>query len=508
VDGEERFVRSAAWLFLTGGLLTLLTAWLPDNRLHNPDAIDALGLAALSVGLLVWLLPWERWPRPASLLLVPLAMGLVSAADAFGTGSPFTYDVFYVLVFAWIGLVHSPWTCVRLAPLAVPFYLLPALVAPAAAGQMIAGLVSTLTIGVVVGETVAWSTHETAKARAQAEHRVALLHAVASGTTGIRGLEREQVMADVVEAAVGIDLDLAGLAVFSPSRDQWLLRWPRGPLAARDEVRQPQPAQSGAPGRVRAVSAAVRQDEDAPSAGSPPWSAAGPLGLRSTVAAPVWVHGELTAVLLGASARRRLNDEDLEALSLLAAHAGRSLENASRFGREQQARRQLAEVSVRDDLTGIGNRRHARGLLAALEPGDAVVMIDLDHFKSVNDTDGHEGGDRVLQALAEYLQRGVRDADTVARYGGEEFVMVLHQVEDEGLPAVQRLCGGWRRTRPRTTFSAGVAVHRPGETSATTLARADAALYQAKRSGRDRACGAGDAIAPGPERAGRFPAPH
>jgi diguanylate cyclase (GGDEF)-like protein len=191
-----------------------------------------------------------------------------------------------------------------------------------------------------------------------------------------------------------------------------------------------------------------------------------------------------------------LDEEDMEALVLLAAHSGRSLDNASRFGREQEARKHLAEVSVRDELTGIGNRRHASELLASLEPGDAVVMIDLDHFKSVNDTDGHEGGDRVLQSLAQYLQAGVRDGDTVARYGGEEFVMVLHQIGDGGLPAVQRLCTGWRRSAPRTTFSAGVAVHRSGETSADTLARADVALYRAKRTGRDRACGADDAVEP------------
>ena len=497
MDGEERFVRSAAWLFLTGGLLTLLTAWLPASSLRNADAIDGIGLAALAVGLLVWVLPWERWRRSASLVLVPLAMAMVALADAFGSRSAFTYDVFYVLVFAWVGLVHRPWTCLRLAPLLIPFYLMPALVAPTESGSMVAGLVSTLAIGVVVGETVAWSMTETAKARAQAEHRASLLHAVASGTSGIRGLDREQVMADVVEAAAGMGLDLAGLAVFAPGRDHWLLRWPRGPLAAQEEVRIPQPAGSGIPGRVRKASSAQRMTHDrgpGPRRSADVW--AGKLGLRSSMGAPVWSKGELAAVLLGASASRGLDEEDMEALVLLAAHAGRSLDNASRFGREQKARKHLAEVSVRDELTGIGNRRHASGLLASLEPGDAVVMIDLDHFKAVNDTDGHEGGDRVLQALAQYLQNGVRDLDTVARYGGEEFVMVLHQIGDGGLPAVQRLCSGWRRRGPRTTFSAGVAVHRSGETAAATLARADAALYQAKRTGRDRACGADDAVEP------------
>jgi len=115
-------------------------------------------------------------------------------------------------------------------------------------------------------------------------------------------------------------------------------------------------------------------------------------------------------------------------------------------------------------------------------------MIDLDHFKTVNDTEGHSAGDEVLQALAEHLGRGVRDADLVARYGGEEFLVVLHGAGPEGLITAERLRATWRDTNPRTTFSAGVAVHHAGQPGAVTLAQADAALYAAKRTGRNRVC--------------------
>jgi diguanylate cyclase (GGDEF)-like protein len=125
-------------------------------------------------------------------------------------------------------------------------------------------------------------------------------------------------------------------------------------------------------------------------------------------------------------------------------------------------------------------------LLDSLQPGDAVVLIDLDHFKAVNDSDGHAAGDTVLVALADHLRRCVRDADLIARYGGEEFVVVLRDAGMHAGHAAERLMEEWRRVGPRTTYSAGVAVHRPDAGPALTLARADAALYAAKHMGRDR----------------------
>jgi len=176
----------------------------------------------------------------------------------------------------------------------------------------------------------------------------------------------------------------------------------------------------------------------------------------------------------------------MEAFELLAGQAGRALENAQRYEEERRAREVLTEVSMRDELTGVGNRRHAVGLLDSLQAGDAVVLIDLDNFKDVNDTDGHAAGDAVLVALAHHLRSCVRDADLIARYGGEEFVVVLREAGTHALHTTERLLEEWRRGRPRTTYSAGVAVHGPETKPSLTLARADAALYAAKRMGRDR----------------------
>ena len=116
------------------------------------------------------------------------------------------------------------------------------------------------------------------------------------------------------------------------------------------------------------------------------------------------------------------------------------------------------------------------------------MMIDLDHFKAVNDNSGHAAGDDVLRELGAYLRGALRDADLVARYGGEEFLVVFRDVGTDATVIAGRLLQGWRARRPRTTWSGGLATHEEATTSAVTLTRADFALYEAKRRGRNTVC--------------------
>jgi len=173
-------------------------------------------------------------------------------------------------------------------------------------------------------------------------------------------------------------------------------------------------------------------------------------------------------------------------------------------------RHDLAELAVRDDLTGLHNRRYLLGelqvLLDAARSGArplSVMLLDIDHFKNVNDRHGHAVGDALLVATARALVDCVRVGDTVARYGGEEFVVLLpgtSREEAHHLAEVLRLrCATVRvDTRPAaggddttgwvaTTVSAGVATFPVcGWTAAELLQSADEALYAAKRAGRDR----------------------
>ena len=161
----------------------------------------------------------------------------------------------------------------------------------------------------------------------------------------------------------------------------------------------------------------------------------------------------------------------------------------------------LAQLADTDALTRLPNRRALyRALdseLARSARGRAplaLAVLDLDHFKRVNDEAGHEGGDRVLSAVADALRQGQRGGDVAARVGGEEFVLLMPATElDQGVAALERLAArlaglslshrGWQG---RLTVSAGVAAWRPGLDADGLMRAADAALYRAKREGRNR----------------------
>lgn len=162
------------------------------------------------------------------------------------------------------------------------------------------------------------------------------------------------------------------------------------------------------------------------------------------------------------------------------------------FVRALFSARREATLAQLDDLTGLPNRRQlGRWLSGALdEPGDlSVILLDLDHFKRVNDTFGHEAGDEVLRQVAGVLRRSVRRGDQVGRWGGEEFLMLVRGDVEDAQAVTQRLRAQLEaapaKQSGRVTVSCGVAQARPGETPHELLRRADEALYAAKRAGRD-----------------------
>jgi diguanylate cyclase (GGDEF)-like protein/PAS domain S-box-containing protein len=162
----------------------------------------------------------------------------------------------------------------------------------------------------------------------------------------------------------------------------------------------------------------------------------------------------------------------------------------------------LAELSQMDDLTGLGNRalfRHrlSHALLRAgrLESEVAVMFIDIDRFKAVNDTLGHQAGDQLLQAIAKLLQSSVRAADTVARWGGDEFAVLVEDVgsANEAAVALERIFGALAvpvvidGTELRISASIGVALGpHDGATWDVVLGAADRAMYHAKADGGRR----------------------
>jgi diguanylate cyclase len=159
----------------------------------------------------------------------------------------------------------------------------------------------------------------------------------------------------------------------------------------------------------------------------------------------------------------------------------------------QQTNHLLRFTEVRTDpLTGVSNRRALDEALAAqfalmtrYETPFAVVIMDIDHFKRINDERGHLFGDKMLKSVAALLGDSVRETDVVSRYGGEEFVIVLPQTDLAGASGfADRVRRRIAETLP-LSVSAGVATALDGDDSQTLLARADAALYSSKAGGRN-----------------------
>jgi diguanylate cyclase (GGDEF)-like protein len=165
-------------------------------------------------------------------------------------------------------------------------------------------------------------------------------------------------------------------------------------------------------------------------------------------------------------------------------------------------RDELRSQSIRDPLTELYNRRYMeetfeRECRRAQRKGHslAVIILDVDHFKALNDSHGHEAGDVVLAQLGKTLRDNVRAGDVSCRYGGEEFVVIMPEVDlknalerAESLRArAEHLATGYQGNTLRITISLGVAMYPDhGETPEALISAADAALYAAKRAGRNR----------------------
>jgi diguanylate cyclase (GGDEF)-like protein len=222
----------------------------------------------------------------------------------------------------------------------------------------------------------------------------------------------------------------------------------------------------------------------------------GVLGAKSEIAIPLMAEGRVIGVLNAESQQAGAYTPDhVRTLSVIAQQAAVVLRSAQLY-------EEMRRLAATDALTGLWNRRH---FLQQLEEtlkrarryheAFALVLLDVDHFKAVNDAHGHSTGDRVLQAVAEAMREWVRDTDTVARIGGDEFAALLLQTDGErARPVVERLRDAVQAlvvhegdaTIP-LAVSAGVAVYPAhGADAEALLSRADGALYEAKRLGRNR----------------------
>ena len=209
----------------------------------------------------------------------------------------------------------------------------------------------------------------------------------------------------------------------------------------------------------------------------------------------LWKNLGVGALVLGSRREGFLPLDLLDMLRVVADHAAIAIANAQMYER-------MERMATTDGLTNLVNHRHFQGLfdsyLARAERYGrklSLILLDIDHFKTINDTYGHPVGDRVLKRMAGVLSVAARKTDVVARYGGEEFAILLEETDREGArlhaerlrETVEKEEFHCDNGRFRCTLSLGVAAF-PDDAAhkAAVIECADQALYEAKRGGRNR----------------------
>ena len=209
----------------------------------------------------------------------------------------------------------------------------------------------------------------------------------------------------------------------------------------------------------------------------------------------VWNDEPIGALLVADPRPRKLNHEVRDMLHVIADHAAIAIANGQMY-------QQMEELATTDGLTGLVNHRHFQELFdvglksaARYQRNYALILCDLDHFKSVNDTYGHPVGDAVLKRISSVLKRSARGTDIVARYGGEEFAILMDETDATGATTIAERIRNLVKQELfhseigsfRCSMSLGISVF-PLHSSIKTelLVAADEGLYEAKRAGRDR----------------------
>jgi len=447
--------RMATALFVGGGIGTLASTLLPTAQSVDRVGVLVVGLTAVGVGIKAWYLPWQRWSERATLWLVPVAFALIALANHFAGAEPFRYGIFFVVSFAWIGFAHRPGTSLAFTPLLVVAYLLPLVTTGSATPTALASLVMVGPICLAVGESMAWISERLRVA----EIDLRRIH----GDTRFRSLIQNS--SDVIMI---LEPDLT-IRYETPSIERVLghsvgERIGRTPL----DIVHPEDAAS-----VQAVLEQVALGE----------------GVERRFECRVR-HSDDSWHVVQAIAKNMIDHESV----------GGMVVNYRDITDQKALEEQLRRQAFHDDLTGLPNRalfierlQHAIDRLGRQRTPIAVLFIDLDDFKTVNDSLGHTTGDRLLVAVAKRARDCLRSVDTIARLGGDEFAVLLEDVADAEVPSdiAARILASLRRPlhlhRQELTIGAsiGIAVaHSPKQMASDLLRNADLAMYSAKDHGK------------------------
>jgi diguanylate cyclase (GGDEF)-like protein/PAS domain S-box-containing protein len=444
-------------LLLAAGGLTVVNNYLPGSGHLDRLVLDAVGVTAVLLGVLVLVLPWERWPASATLAIVPVGLALIGVANRYGGVSPYSYATYFVAVFTWVGLSQRPGTSTLLAPLAAAVYVAPALLEPQAPTGAVSSVTVAIPVCVLVGETVGRTLR--AKRRQDAVFRL-----LADNSS------------DLISR-----LDPQGRFLYlSPSCRSILGIDP-------DELIGKSPVDLAHPDDVASLERLRRTLLEEPDVVTVVFRA------RQGDGTYVWLE----------STAHTIRDPDTDAVVEIQAAARDVTARQEAEARLRSSEERLSHQALHDPLTGLPNRallldRLCQALVRAERHGrqrPALLFLDLDRFKVINDSLGHATGDEVLREVARRLAAAVREGDTVSRLGGDEFVVLCDEAGtiDEAERLARRLQEALAppvvlaEGQVSVTASIGVALAGVDQGSAEDLVRdADTAMYRAKEQGRDR----------------------
>ena len=374
--------------------------------------------------------------------------------------------------------------------------------APAAGGELLHGLVdvggtgiglrasvSGLRIAILLALALAAGLHarhlyRLLQARrdelADARRRASALATVASASRRMTSLEDADVLHAADAAVRALGFDAVEVSIADDSAGGWRVMH-RTNLP--DEV----------PPLAPALAHAIASGDEGPAVvsaqGEGVLEAA---GLSAAVVCPVWPGGELVAlVVAGRRDATPVTADERECVELLASQAGTALTIAEQYGRQRRLGERLVTQATTDALTGLANRsRFLERIEEASQEPMALLFLDLDGFKPVNDRLGHQTGDEVLRVVARRLQGCLRPEDLLARYGGDEFGALLTDVDSapDAVAVARRMLAALDEPvtvaghRLTVSASVGIAIDRGGLVGVEALmGDADAAMYQAKR---------------------------
>jgi diguanylate cyclase (GGDEF)-like protein len=493
LDPEERVLagRLSGALYVMGGLTLWSFVLLPGVDHHHPGWIIGISAGALIGGLCsLGVIDWSR--RGPWLIHLSNTTGFVviasEVASSGGGSSPGWIYLFFIVVFAsyfYRWMVGALYVAASVLIFALPLIYDPNWSHSAFLSRLVVGGFSFVALGV----TIASGKELMRRVRSRAELLAAEQGALRRVATAvIEGHPPESVFELVArEAAALLRGGAAGILRFDSEEAATVMGSWADHEGGRYERATIIPIRPGSDvARAQETGLPVRIDSHRP--GTPVHR----LGYAASIVAPVRVGGHIWgAVAVAAAQPRRLTQRDEEQLmefgELLASAIASIDERAT-----------LAAQASTDPLTGLANRRSLHERLAAEVARSqrhggtlSVAVLDIDHFKQVNDFGGHEAGDQVLAQMALCLQDQARAEDVLGRFGGDEFAWVMPETtREEALVAIERarrLIATTASKDHRITVSAGICDTLVTSHPAELINHADSALYWSKVHGRDRA---------------------